>query len=84
MTKFVHQKVMKTTMVKMGATCYVAFSCDEVFTMDNQSWLSIHYYVIQNWVRILILISLDWMVDIIRIDKLTKVIIEALIIGGGL
>jgi hypothetical protein len=41
MTKFVHQKVMKTTMVEMGITCYVAFSCDEVFTMDNQSWLYI-------------------------------------------
>jgi hypothetical protein len=75
---------MKTTMVEMGATCYVAFSCDEVFTMDNQFWLSIHYYVIQNWVRILIFIFLDWVVDILKIDNLTKVIMEALIIGGGL
>ncbi len=40
MTKLVHQKVMKTTMVEMGATCYVAFSCDEVFTMNNKSWLN--------------------------------------------
>ncbi len=27
--------------------------------LNNQSWLSIHYYVVQNWVRIPILISLD-------------------------
>ncbi len=42
------------------------------------------YYGIQNWVRILILISLGWVVDILRIDNLTKVIMEALIISGGL
>ncbi len=42
MTKFVYQKVMKTPMVEVGTTCYLAFNYDEVFTMDNQSWLYIH------------------------------------------
>jgi hypothetical protein len=32
----------------------------------------------------MILISLDWVADILRIDNLTKVIMETLIIGGGL
>jgi hypothetical protein len=27
--------------------------------LDNQSWLSIDHYVVQNWVRIPILISLN-------------------------
>jgi len=32
----------------MGAIHYMALGCDEVSTMNNQSWLSIHYYVMQN------------------------------------
>ncbi len=67
----------------MGVVCYVAFSCDEIFTMDNQSWLSMHYYVMHNWVRIPILISLDRVVERLGSDNLTKVIMKVLIIGGG-
>lgn len=47
MAKFMHQEVMKATKATMGATHYVTFSCDKVSTMDNQSWLPIHYYVMQ-------------------------------------
>jgi hypothetical protein len=36
MAKFMHQKVMWATKVAMGATCYVALNCDEVFTFYNQ------------------------------------------------
>jgi hypothetical protein len=59
----------------------------EVSTIDNQSWLSIHYYVVENWVRIPILISLDKVVTILQVhgsDNVTKVIMEALMIGEGL
>jgi len=67
----------------VGVACYVAFSCDEVFTMDNQSWLFVQCYLMQNWVRILILISLDPIIEGSGSDNLTKVIMEALMIGGG-
>jgi hypothetical protein len=68
----------------MGVVHYVAFSCNEVFTMDNKSWLYIHYYVMQNWVRIPILISLDRIVEGLGNDNLIEVIMGALMIGGGL
>jgi len=48
MEEFMHQEVMRATMGVMGVAQYVVLSCDEVFTIDNQSWLSIHYYVLQN------------------------------------
>jgi hypothetical protein len=38
----------------------------------------------QNWVRILIFIFLDRMFEVSNSDNLTKVIMEALTIGGGL
>ncbi len=56
----------------------------KVSTIDNQFWLSLHYYVVQNWVRIPILISLNMMLEGSSSDNLTKVIMEALTIGGGL
>jgi hypothetical protein len=43
----------------MKVAHYVALNYDEIFTLDNQSWLFVHYYVMENWVKILILISLD-------------------------
>jgi hypothetical protein len=37
----------------------------------------------QNWVRISILISLDLVIERLGSDNLTKVIMEALMIGDG-
>ncbi len=79
-----HQKMMKVIKAIVGAIRYVALSCDEVSIVDNQSWLFIHYNVVQNWVRIPIFISLDKMLEGLGSDNLTKVIMEVLTIGGGL
>lgn len=35
---------------KVGATCYVAFSCDKVLIVDNLSWLSTRCYIMHNYV----------------------------------
>jgi hypothetical protein len=54
MVKFMDQNVMEATKATMGAVWYVVLNYDEVFIVDNQSWLFVHCYVVQNWVRILI------------------------------
>jgi len=46
MVEFMHQMVMKVTRVVIQAAQYINLSYDEVSTIDNQSWLSIHYYVV--------------------------------------
>jgi hypothetical protein len=56
---------------------------DEVSTIDNKSWMSIHYYVVHNWVRIPILIFLGTVVAGLGSDNLIKVM-EVFMIGGGL
>ncbi len=68
----------------MGAPWYVALSYGEIFTIDNQSWLSVHYYVVRNQVKILIFIYLNIVLESLGSDNLTKVIMEALTIGGRL
>jgi hypothetical protein len=69
-----HQEILKVTRATMGAAHYVALSCDEVYIMDNQSWLHVHCYVMHNWVRIPIHISLDKVVKGLGNDNLTKVV----------
>jgi hypothetical protein len=44
--EFMHHEMMKATKVTMEVVWYVALSCDNVSTVDNQSWLSIHCYVV--------------------------------------
>jgi hypothetical protein len=62
----------------------VTLSYDKVSTMDSQSWLPIHYYAMQTWVRIPILISLDQMIKGLKSDNVTKEIMKVLMIGGDL
>jgi len=51
--------------------------------MDNGSWISIHAYVMQHWVRVPMLISFQRVVDGTRVDNLTIIIMEALQKGRG-
>ncbi len=75
MAKSMHKEIMRATKAKVVATCY----CNKVFTFNNQSLLFVHY-VVKNWVRIPVLISLDCVLEGSR--NLIRVIIEALTIGG--
>jgi hypothetical protein len=47
MAEFMYQEVSKVTKATMRVVYYVAFNCDEVSTMNNQSWLSVHCYVMK-------------------------------------
>jgi hypothetical protein len=67
----------------VGVVRCVVLSCDEIFTIDNQSWLFIHCYVVHNWVRTPIFISLDKVLEDLDSDNQTEVTMEMLTIGGG-
>jgi hypothetical protein len=74
-------------MMAIGATtkvaCYAIFNCDEVFIADHQ-FLFVHCYVVHNQIRVLILISLNRVLERSRSDNTTKIIMESLMIGDGL
>jgi hypothetical protein len=46
MAEFMHQVVMKAIRAKVQAAHHVVLNCDKVPIIHNQSWLSIHYYVV--------------------------------------
>jgi hypothetical protein len=58
MVKVMHNVVLWATKVDVQKSPFIFVSCDEVTTIDDQSWLSIHVYVIEEWKRVLILLNL--------------------------
>ena len=78
-----HQVQLKTREV-MSKARFFSVSCDEVTTLDTQSWISIHGYVCDNWERKPMLLSLERVVDGGGSDSLTSVIVGALKNSAGL
>jgi hypothetical protein len=63
---------------------FIFISCGEVTTIDNQSWISTHVYVVEGWKRLLFLLTLQQVLEGSNVDNLTKVIVAFLLIYGGL
>ena len=62
---------------------FLAISADEVTTVDNQSWLSLHIYVCRAWKRVPILLCLQRLLDGQRADLVKETIVSALDLHGG-
>jgi hypothetical protein len=78
MVEFMYVQVTKVIMVTISIANYVAFTCDEVNTMDNGSWISIHPYMMLNWVKVPMMLFLQRVVNGLGFDNLIVVIMEAL------
>ncbi len=49
MVECMHKKYNKKLKKVIVSFKYLALCCDEVITIDNQSWVSINCYVVQDW-----------------------------------
>jgi hypothetical protein len=58
MVEAMHGIVLRAIKVFVQTTYFILVSCDEVMTLDNQSWLSVHVYVVEQWRRVLVLLNL--------------------------
>jgi hypothetical protein len=63
---------------------FLSISVDEVTTVDNQAWISIHAYVVQDFYRTPILVSVERLTEGATAPKLAEVIVDALFVHGGL
>jgi len=59
---------------------YFSITCEKVTTIDTQSWINIHAYVVQDWAKV----SLEQITKGATASNLTKVIMEATTMKGGL
>ncbi len=84
MVKFMFVQVTNAILAKVYVVNYVVLMSNEVNTVDYGSWISIHAYVMQHWMKVPMLIYLQKVVDGVGANNLTIVILEALQKGGGL
>jgi len=84
LVEFMYAQVINAIMVIFFIVNYVALTCDEVNMVDIVSWISIHVYLMQKWVKIPMLISLQKVVHGIGVDNLTTMIMDALQNARGL
>lgn len=79
-----YQQVVSETKRLIQGARYIACLVDEVTAVDNSSWLSVHLYVVQEWVRVPLLVSLQRVECSPNAENLTKLIMDSVAIGGGL
>jgi hypothetical protein len=78
MLECLHKKVFNKIRKIVASSKYLAISYDEVTIINNQSWVSIHCYVVQNWCHLPTLIFLEQVTKGGGFDNLTKVIMDVL------
>jgi ribulose bisphosphate carboxylase small subunit len=54
-----HNVLLKQMKMVLQQTKFISINFDEVTTFDNQSWIFVHAYVVENWKRILVLLNLE-------------------------
>jgi hypothetical protein len=58
MVEAMHGIVLRSIKVIVWTTQFILVSCDEVMTLDNQSWLLVDVYVVERWRKVFILLNL--------------------------
>jgi len=84
MVKHMYMQVLLKAMTIIQTSRFLLVACDEIMIMDNASWISIHAYVVKNWNHVLILISLDHVIEATNSKTITKVSMAAMCNHGGL
>jgi hypothetical protein len=59
MVRAMQNVVLKQMKVFLQQTKFISISYNEVTTLDNQSWIFVHAYVVENWRRRLVLLNLE-------------------------
>jgi hypothetical protein len=52
MVEVIHELLLKATKATLVFATFIVINANEVTTINNIQWLSIHLYVVQGWKRI--------------------------------
>jgi len=81
---YLHAQVMRRAKEVLASAHYIAVTCDEVTTVDNQSWISIHAYYVIDFYRQPVLVSLERLTEGASAGRVAATIVDALATHGGL
>jgi hypothetical protein len=74
MAAHMHLEIPATKREMLQGIRYFSVSCDEVTTMDNSTWVSIHIYVVKNYECFPMLVALEHVQEGATSNNLTKVV----------
>jgi hypothetical protein len=66
------------------ASSFLSFFVDEIIIIRNQSWISIHYYVVVALKCVYVLLAFQWMVKGGTTTNIKAIIFSTLMKFGGL
>jgi hypothetical protein len=78
-----YMQVQDTIVKAIQSTRVIACSCDEVTTIDNDSWICVHAYIVDSWIKVPILLYVETIVDGSSCNNFIEVIMVALMKVGG-
>lgn len=76
--------IICATKVTLAKSQFISMNCDELTTVDNQSWLFVHAYVTDDWKQLPLLLNMYKVVDETIADNMTSLIVKSLGQHGGL
>jgi hypothetical protein len=84
MVEHINHEMRKTAKVVVQNVNFISFTFDEVTSMDNASWASVHSYVVQDWSRIPLLLNVQQVFSRSQANSLTLLIMNSLMTQGDL
>lgn len=84
MAKYLYVEVVDEYKKRIKSINFFVVSIDEVTIVDTNSWISVHVYIVEDWVRVSYLIALEEIQDTPTSNILIQVILAPVEGGGGL
>ncbi len=63
MVENMHCTTIKPTKINMKKVKYIVIYCDEIITIDNQSWCSVHMYVDDDFNKMSLLLNVERVIN---------------------
>jgi hypothetical protein len=84
MAKHIKNEVKKVTTTIIQNANFVFVTCDEVKSMDNPSWVSVHGFIVQDWCHLPLSLNVKHVLFRSKVNSLTLLIVNFLMTQGGL
>jgi hypothetical protein len=69
----------KSLKVAIIGVSFISISYDQMISIDNQQWLLVHLYVLDNWVCTLLLLSMAKVINGSNVENIIKFVVQSLL-----
>ena len=77
-TKCLHAIIQNCIKVALAKCQFISITCDEVTTVDCQTWILVQVYIVKENVCVPMLLTFEKITSGVGVDNLTRVLLEAL------